>query len=87
MNAFVRPGTDDLKKVEARRESGYRMIDEGGSVVAQGEGDLSELHYFELQPDSYRLRIDGAGLRTIIKQGAVVDAGKATRSRRLVVAE
>ena len=87
LDAFIRPGTDELKKVAHRRSARVTVTDEGGHVVAQGEGDLSDLHRFKLQPGTYRLRVEGEGLRTIIKQGVVVVGRKTTESKTFVVAE
>ena len=50
LDAFVRPGTDELKEVTFSRSARVTVTDAGGDVVGQGEGPLSDLHRFELPP-------------------------------------
>ena len=87
LDAFVRPGTDELKEAAFSRSARVTVTDVGGDVVGQGEGPLTDLHRFELPPGQYALRIDGPGLRTVSKTAVVVVANKTTESTTFVVAE
>ena len=87
LDAFVRPGSEELGKVASMRSARVTVTTEDGTVVSQGEGDLSDLHRFKLPPGRYVLRVDGDGLRTVNKAGIVVIANKTTETMTFVTSE
>ena len=87
LEAFVRPGSDELKEVAYQRSARVTVTAENGRVVAQGEGNLNDLHSFKLQPGPYQVRVEGPGLRTVVKQGVFVVGKKTTESKTFVVAK